>query len=118
MDQKYIVGKKGEEIATQFLQKKGYKILERNFYTKQGEIDIIAKDKKEYVFVEVKTRTNKKYGEPIDAIDKRKIKHIKRAIRYYLYLNHLEKQTIRIDAIEIYYHMNTIQIHHIKQAIE
>ena len=48
----------GEDLATEFLRKKGYKILERNFEANQGEIDIIAKDDKELVFVEVKTRTD------------------------------------------------------------
>ena len=48
----------GEDLATEFLTKKGYKILERNFEANQGEIDIIAKDNKELVFVEVKTRTD------------------------------------------------------------
>ena len=63
-----LVGKTGEEIAEIYLIKNGYKILERNFSCRQGEIDIIARDIKEIVFVEVKTRTNKKYGEPIDSI--------------------------------------------------
>ena len=48
----------GEDLAAEFLIKKGYKILERNFEASQGEIDIIAKDNKELVFVEVKTRTD------------------------------------------------------------
>lgn len=52
------LGNKGEEIATNFLIEKGYKIIDRNFRASVGEIDIIAKDKKEIVFVEVKTRRN------------------------------------------------------------
>ena len=58
MYKSHELGKNGEEIATEFLRKKGYKILERNFEASQGEIDIIAKDDKELVFVEVKTRTD------------------------------------------------------------
>ena len=51
-------GNTGEDIATEYLEKQGYIILERNFYCKQGEIDIIAKDKNEVVFVEVKSRSD------------------------------------------------------------
>ena len=118
MYKRHITGKEGEHIATEFLKHIGYKIIEKNFQARQGEIDIIAKDKEEYVFVEVKTRKNKKYGKPIDSIDKRKIEHIKRTISYYLYLNRLQNKFIRIDVIEIYENSNKIQIHHIKQAIE
>ena len=118
MYQKHITGKVGEQIATEFLKHIGYEIIERNFHAKQGEIDIIAKEKEEYVFVEVKTRTNKQYGEPIDAIDKRKVEHMKKTIGYYLYLNHIEDKFIRIDVIEVHYQVNNIQIRHMKQAIE
>ena len=117
MYERHITGKEGEDIATKFLERSGYKILDRNFITKQGEIDIIAKDKAEYVFIEVKTRKNTKYGRPIDAIDKNKIKHIRKAISYYLYINKLENKFIRIDVIEVKYIENKIYINHIKQAI-
>ena len=117
MYQRHITGKKGEDIATQFLIENGYKIIDRNFSSKQGEIDIIAKEKEEYVFIEVKARKNKKYGDPIEAIDKNKINHIKKSIKYYLYINNLENEFIRIDIIEIKYIQDKIYINHIKQAI-
>ena len=78
-------GKQGEEIATQYLTKKGYQILERNFYARKGEIDIIAKEKQEIVFVEVKTRSNHQYGNPAEAVDSHKIHHIYDTAKYYLY---------------------------------
>ena len=56
------LGKQGENYACQYLKTKGYQIIQRNFSCKQGEIDIIAKDKEEYVFIEVKTRHNFHYG--------------------------------------------------------
>ena len=117
MDERHSIGKDGEEIATKFLENKGYKILNRNFLTRHGKIDIIAKDKEEYVFIEVKTRKSNKYGEPIDAINNNKIKHLKSAINYYLYINKLENKFIRIDVIEVKYIKNKIYINHIKQAI-
>ena len=58
---RHETGKIGEDLATKYLENLGYTIVERNFVAKQGEIDIIAKDKQELVFVEVKTRTNTLY---------------------------------------------------------
>ena len=71
------MGMLGEKIASQYLEKEGYFIIEKNFSCKQGEIDIIAKDtkSKELVFLEVKTRTNYKYGKPVEAVDEKKQKH-------------------------------------------
>ena len=110
MYERHITGKEGENIATEFLIQKGYIIIERNFSCKQGEIDIIAKDKNEYVFIEVKARKNNAYGMPVDAIDKNKILHLKRSIEYYLYINKLEDSFVRIDVIEIKYIKEKIYI--------
>lgn len=63
------LGNIGEEISTDYLQKCGYEIIKRNYRCMQGEIDIIAKDKKELVFIEVKTRSNLCYGKPREAVD-------------------------------------------------
>lgn len=119
MYQKHILGKIGEDVATQYLIKKGYEIIERNFYCKQGEIDIIAKNKKELVFIEVKTRTNQTYGRPIDAITSYKQKHLIKSIEYYLFKHKLENVPIRIDAIEVYQkESNKYFVNHIKNAVE
>ena len=118
MYERHITGKEGEDIATQFLRKNGYEILDRNFNKKQGEKEDVEKEKEEYVFIEEKTRKNEEYGQPVEAIDKNKIKHLKKAISYYLYVNKLENEFIRIDVIEIKFIKNKIYINHIKQAIE
>lgn len=110
------IGIIGEEIASNYLKSINYEILDRNFNCKQGEIDIIAKDKEEYVFVEVKTRTNKEYGEPVDAVNEIKKKHLQKAIEYYIYINKLENEYIRIDIIEVYI-ADKNYIHHIKNTI-
>lgn len=108
-------GKIGEEIATKYLKQNNYKIIERNFRCKQGEIDIIAKEKEEIVFIEVKTRSNIMYGRPSEAVNEAKQKHIRRAAKYYVYLKHLENCYIRLDVIELYYKNNKFYINHIKQ---
>lgn len=114
---RHNLGKTGEEIAEIYLIKNGYKILEKNFSCRQGEIDIIAKDIKEIVFVEVKTRTNKKYGEPIDSITYYKKKHLIKSIQFYLYLKKLDNAFIRIDIIEIYKKDDGFLIKHTKGAV-
>lgn len=115
---KQETGKNGEEIASKYLESIGYKILDRNFNCNQGEIDIIAKDKNEIVFVEVKTRTNRRYGLASEAVNKIKKKHLLRAIKYYIYIKGYEKCFIRIDVIEVYIKNGKTNINHIKQAIE
>lgn len=81
---RHEIGKLGEDLAIKYLKEKGYEIIERNFRCKQGEIDIIAKTKEEYVFIEVKTRTNQMYGNPVDAVNNTKKKHIYSATEYYI----------------------------------
>ena len=102
MNQKQIEGKNGEKIATKYLETEGYKIVCKNFRCLQGEIDIIAKDNENIVFVEVKTRTSFKYGEAKEAVNGTKQKHIHKAIEYYLHKNRLEDAFVRIDVIEVY----------------
>lgn len=110
------LGELGENKAINFLIKNGYNILEKNFRSKHGEIDIIAKEKNEYVFIEVKTRTSIKYGMPVEAVDKNKKEHILNASKYYIYKNYLQNQFIRYDIIEVYINKNNYLINHIKNA--
>lgn len=112
-----IIGNIGELLVKNYLNKINYKIMETNFTCKQGEIDIIAIDKKEIVFVEVKTRVNQKFGYAIDAVDKYKKEHIKKATQYFIYKNHLEKECIRFDIIEIYLKKSKYYLNHIKNVL-
>ena len=96
-----IEGNVGEILSVNFLEKKGYKILETNFKTKFGEIDIIAKDQNIIVFVEVKRGVALKYGRPIEAIDYRKEGKIKMVAEYYLNKTKNYDADVRFDVIEI-----------------
>lgn len=120
MDKTKIIGKYGEESAIKYLKKENYRIIKKNYRCKFGEIDIIAYDKNshELVFIEVKTRTNKKFGTGINSIDIIKQKHIYKTIEYYLCIKKIDKKhIIRIDAIEIFLKKWNCEIKHYKNII-
>ena len=117
MNKKQIEGDIGEKIALEYLKSKGYTIVSKNFRCKQGEIDIIAEDSDNIIFIEVKTRTSTKFGEAKEAVNTEKQKHIYKAAGYFLYKNNLESRFVRIDVIEVYILKNGVKINHIKQAI-
>ncbi len=98
---KKTLGKEGEDRAAQFLAKKGYKILERNYSTRSGEIDLVALHNGEVVFVEVKTRTSDSYGAPELAVNPRKqLRMIKAALGYIKYKK-LHQMPCRFDVVAI-----------------
>jgi len=92
------IGNAGEDLACRYLEKQGYKILERNkHYSRFCEIDIIAQYKSTTIFVEVKTRKTDAFGTPQDAITKTKYENIKKGVQFYLSENKVKD--FRIDAI-------------------
>lgn len=94
----------------------GYEIIEKNFNCRQGEIDIVAKDKNEYVFIEVKTRSHFCYGKPREAVNSEKQNHIYRSTKYYLYKNRLDNVFVRFDVIEVYLVKNKYKLMHLKNV--
>ena len=107
-----ILGIKGEEVAFNYLIKNGYKILAKNYRNQIGEIDIIAKDKKTIVFVEVKARSTRIFGLPRDAVVKTKQDKIRKIAVSYLKETKNLDNLCRFDVIEIYDNKLT----HIKNA--
>lgn len=96
------LGKKGEETAVKYLKKKRYRIIERNFRCRQGEIDIIALHQRSTVFIEVKTRTDDSFGLPQEAVDYRKQKQIIRCARNYIKYKRLpEEGRFRFDVVGV-----------------
>jgi putative endonuclease len=98
----YNKGKNGEEMALEFLLKKGFKLIETNYENKIGEIDLIMIDEDWLVFVEVKLKVGDKFGTPEEMINKRKLAQIKRVAESYLVLekNKIKKfNKFRIDAV-------------------
>lgn len=96
-----IEGAIGEIDAAKFLENKGYKILQKNFKTKFGEIDIVASKDGVTVFVEVKRRSTYAYGRPIEAVTAQKQSTIRKVAEVYLMLKHTPYADCRFDVIEV-----------------
>ena len=95
------VGMRGEDAASKFLENKGYKVIDRNWKCKMGEIDIVAKDEDTIVFVEVKTRTNVEVGLPEDAVGPKKRKKYETLAALYLQDHDYVDMSVRFDVIGI-----------------
>ncbi len=95
------IGNQGEELACKYLKKQGYKILERNYQIRGGEIDIIAKDGEYLVFIEVKTRYSHQYGLPVEAMTPWKIKFLLKTARFYLQKINWGSGPYRLDFVGI-----------------
>ena len=113
------IGAIGEEMASNFLKKQGYKIVEKNFRTKLGEIDIVALDRGTIAFVEVKTRNNTNFGFPQEAVGLKKQKKISQVASIYLNQKNLNAEKARFDVVAILLSPDqTEKIELIKDAFE
>ena len=95
------IGTAGELSAENYIRQLGWVILENNYHSRFGEIDIIAKDKDEIVFIEVKTRQNTIYGLPHESITRQKLNRIQKTALLYLLKHHMEQHYYRFDVISI-----------------
>ena len=95
-------GRAGESTAEEYLAVRGHEILEKNYRNRFGEIDIIAKDGKTFVFIEVKTRNNGFHGLPADAVDTRKQRRIGKVALSYISYKKIVNQPCRFDVLSIY----------------
>ena len=110
-----FLGIKGENIAVQYLLKNGYRIIEQNWRFHHKEIDIIAADESDIVFIEVKTRADERYGSPEEAVDNKKQEFLIEAAEEYVILNNIENN-IRFDVISIILKPGFQSVNHIKNA--
>ena len=94
-------GKKGEDLAKEYLVKQGYKIIERNYRSKMGEIDIIAKDGEYTCFVEVRLRKNNSFGSPADSINEGKRRRIIKTAQLYAATKRIYNTPMRFDVVLI-----------------
>ncbi len=109
-------GNIGESAACKFLKKNGYKVIERNYRKRYGEIDIIAQKGEMYVFIEVKTRADTDYGLAAEAVTKTKQQRIIRTAKLYIMENELDA-AFSFDVIEVYHKgRKVVRINHIENA--
>lgn len=112
------IGKLGEDFCTEYLEKRGYKILQRNFHSRYGEIDVIAENETYLVFVEVKTRSHNKIAEPKDAVDFSKQRKICLTALSYFDKYPMTKQP-RFDVFEVLHKdMRIYNFNYIENAFE
>jgi len=114
---KKLLGKEGEDQAAQFLMKQGYRILERNYRTRSGEIDLIALHDGAVVFIEVKTRTSDAFGAPELAVNPRKQQRMVKAALGYIKYKRLHQVPCRFDVVAITAAAKK-EVEHIRNAFE
>lgn len=100
------LGKLGEDVASEYLRRQGYTILERNFRARYGEIDIIVLKDNVVVFVEVKTRGNDSFGTPEESVTPKKLREVIKTSEYFSSLNKHLPNSRRIDVIGIQFERN------------
>lgn len=111
------LGSRGEDMAARFLRGKGYDILERNYRTRYGELDIICEKDRKLIFVEVKTRNSTVFGSPEEAVTRQKIGRLRKAALIYLNSRKATYREIRFDVIAILIDDGgQMSINHIEQA--
>jgi putative endonuclease len=111
-----IKGRTGEDVACAYLKKKKYEIIERNFTTNVGEIDIVAAHDGYVVFVEVKARRSTEYGAPAEAVTYFKQRKISQVASQFLSKYRKLNFPVRFDVIEVY--MDTMTVNHIENAFD
>ena len=112
------LGQEGEDLAAGFLRKKGYKLVERNYRCKTGEVDLIVLDRKVVVFVEVKTRSDHSFGSPFEAVEARKQRKMIQAAQNFLHERKLHQRDARFDVVGISWHDDRPVLEHIENAFE
>jgi len=113
-----LFGRDGERLAERYLQQKGYKLVERNYRCRGGEVDLILLDRKVIVFVEVKTRSDHEFGSPLEAVEARKQKKMIQAAQFFLNQKGLHNREARFDVIGISWVGQQPAVEHIENAFD
>ena len=115
---KQVLGKEGERLAEQYLKKKGYQLVERNYRCKAGELDLIVLDRRVLVFVEVKTRTGERFGSPLEAVAYHKQRKMIQAAQFFLSAKGLHQRDARFDVVGVSWAGREPLVEHIENAFE
>ncbi|MBI2999303.1 MAG: YraN family protein [Deltaproteobacteria bacterium] len=116
--QKQILGQEGERIAERYLKKEGYRLVERNYRCPVGELDLIALDRRVIVFIEVKTRTDERFGSPLEAVHRLKQQRMIKAALFFLSQHRLHDRESRFDVIGVSFSGREPVVEHVQNAFE
>lgn len=101
MNANEVLGRQGEQAAADYLQQAGFRILARNWRCSEGEIDIVAADRRALVACEVKTRSSARYGTPLEAVTPRKRSRLRRLAVLWVIANGVLFDEVRVDVVEV-----------------
>lgn len=116
MNLKQDLGRYGEDQAAIYLQDRGYEIIDRNWRSPVGEIDLVAKDKDRLVFIEVKTRNGSGYGHPFEAITVNKVARMRRMVAEWCLAKQVSGVKVRLDAVAVLMTGGRVHIEHLKEV--
>lgn len=118
MDHRQSLGKRGEDLACEELEKRGYVIVDRRFRTRCGELDIVARDGAVLVFVEVKARSGSDFGTPFDSVTWKKRQRLSQMAASYLFVKRLAGAACRFDVVAILERRGTRTVELLKGAFD
>ncbi len=101
MNAKDALGRQGEQLAAEYLQRAGFRVLARNWRCAEGEIDIVAADRRVLVAVEVKTRSGTAFGTPLEAVTRKKLNRLRRLAVQWVIANGVLFDEVRVDVVEV-----------------
>jgi putative endonuclease len=116
MNLRQDLGRYGEDRAASFLQDRGYEIIDRNWRSPSGEIDLVAREKGRLVFVEVKTRNGSGFGHPFEAITPNKVSRMRRLVAEWCVAKQVSALAVRLDAIAVLITGGRVHIEHLKEV--
>lgn len=117
-DARQFLGREGEKIAEEYLKKKGYKVVERNYRCSIGEVDLIVLDRRVIVFVEVKTRSGHGFGMPSEAVERRKQRKMIQTAQFFINAKSLHQRDARFDVVAISWLGRQPVVEHIENAFQ
>ena len=117
-DSRQLFGREGEKVAERYLKNKGYTVVERNYRCRGGEVDLIVLDRRVIVFVEVKTRSDHGFGNPLEAVEPRKQRRMIHAAQLFLHQKKLHQRDARFDVVGISWPGGDPVIEHVRNAFE
>ena len=110
------LGRYGEDRAASYLQERGYEIIDRNWRSQVGEIDLVAKERDRLVFIEVKTRSGSGFGHPFEAITANKVARMRRLVSDWCVAKQVSAAKVRLDAIAVLVTGGRVHIEHLKEV--